>query len=298
VSALFHYLGPSFAVLLFARVDVLGVAWLRIASAALILAAWRRPWRALATLDADGRRLLLAWGAVLALMSVCFYSAITRLPLGTVAAVEFLPVVILAAAGVRSLRNLLALALAVPGVYLLTGVRLALEPAGIAVAVANAILFALYIVLADRVAKRPQLGGIDGLAAVVVTPIAGRQAAPAAAGSRRAAGRRRRRRRVVGDPVRHRPARDGAPAARDLRAHGGAAARDRDDRRDRRARAGPEPARGGGRRARRRRRGAAPQPPGASADPRGQRFGLPAGGRSATVACREDRPSIGGRRGS
>ncbi len=48
VSAVFHYLGPSFAVLLFARVDVLGVAWLRIASAALIFALWRRPWRAFA----------------------------------------------------------------------------------------------------------------------------------------------------------------------------------------------------------------------------------------------------------
>ena len=37
VSAIFHYLGPAFAVLLFARVDVLGVAWLRIASAAVDL---------------------------------------------------------------------------------------------------------------------------------------------------------------------------------------------------------------------------------------------------------------------
>ena len=45
VSAVFHYLGPAFAVLLFARLDVLGVAWLRIASAAVILGAWRRPWR-------------------------------------------------------------------------------------------------------------------------------------------------------------------------------------------------------------------------------------------------------------
>src|SRR5205807_10170067 len=45
VSAVFHYLGPAFAVLLFARVDVLGVAWLRIASAAVVFAAWRRPWR-------------------------------------------------------------------------------------------------------------------------------------------------------------------------------------------------------------------------------------------------------------
>ena len=43
VSAVFHYLGPSFAVLLFARVEVLGVAWLRIASAALIFASGAGP---------------------------------------------------------------------------------------------------------------------------------------------------------------------------------------------------------------------------------------------------------------
>ena len=39
VSAVFHYLGPAFAVLLFARADVLGVAWLRIVSAALVIEA-------------------------------------------------------------------------------------------------------------------------------------------------------------------------------------------------------------------------------------------------------------------
>src|SRR5437660_1343399 len=42
VSAVFHYLGPAFAVLLFAQVAPLGVAWLRIASAAVIFAVWRR----------------------------------------------------------------------------------------------------------------------------------------------------------------------------------------------------------------------------------------------------------------
>src|ERR1051325_8236509 len=52
VSAVFHYLGPAFAVLLFARVDVLGVAWLRIAVAALIFAVWRRPWRRVGRIDA------------------------------------------------------------------------------------------------------------------------------------------------------------------------------------------------------------------------------------------------------
>ena len=129
VSAVFHYLGPSFAVLLFARVEVLGVAWLRIASAALIFAAWRRPWRAFAGLDLDGRRLLLAWGCVLALMNCCFYLAISRQPLATVAAIEFLPVVGLAALGARTRRNFAALALAVVGVYLVTGVQIAARAA-------------------------------------------------------------------------------------------------------------------------------------------------------------------------
>jgi inner membrane transporter RhtA len=179
VSALFHYLGPSFAVLLFARLQVLGVAWLRIATAALILSLWRRPWRAFVGLDRDDRLLLLGWGAVLAVMNCCFYEAISRLPLGTVAAIEFLPVIALAALGARSRRNALALALAVPGVYLLTDVHAAGALIGFVFAFANAGLFATYIVLADKVAKRPQLSGIDGLAAamliaaVIVTPIGG-----------------------------------------------------------------------------------------------------------------------------
>jgi inner membrane transporter RhtA len=185
VSAVFHYLGPAFAVLLFARVDVLGVAWLRIASAALIFAVWRRPWRAYRLLDRGGCRLLAEWGAVLAVMNACFYLAIDRLPLGTVAAIEFLPVIVLAALGARSKRNAAALALAVPGVYLLTDVQLQGEPLGVAFAAANAVLFALYIVLAHRVAQHDDIAGIDGLAAsmliaaVVVTPLGGWEVIPA-----------------------------------------------------------------------------------------------------------------------
>src|SRR3954465_13326401 len=178
-SAVFHYLGPPFAVLLFARVEPLGVAWLRIVSAAVIFAAGRRPWRFLRN------RLRLAWGLGLAVMNCSFYLAIDRLPLGTVAAIEFLPVIVLAAAGARAPRNLAAPLLAVPGVYLLTDVQLAGEPLGVLLAFANAILFALYIVLGHRVAQRGAGGGIDGLGAsmlialVVVTPLAGWAAAPA-----------------------------------------------------------------------------------------------------------------------
>jgi len=115
-------------------------------------------------------------------MNACFYTAIDRLPLGTVAAIEFLPVIALAALGARTARNAAALLLAVPGVYLLTDVHLTAEPLGLVSAFANAMLFALDIVLADRVAKGPGLSGIDGLAAsmliaaLLVTPIGARDA--------------------------------------------------------------------------------------------------------------------------
>ncbi|MGW4801354.1 EamA family transporter [Nonomuraea sp. NPDC004297] len=184
-SAVFHYLGPAFAVLLFDRLAPLGVAALRIWSAALVFALWRRPWRILARLDAEGRRTVIVWGAVLAAMNVCFYLAIARVPLGTVAAIEFLPVIVLAALGARTARNLAALVAAVGGVYVLTGIRPAGEPLGLVFAFANAVLFAAYIVLAHRTARRLRgISGIDGLAAamliacVCVAPVAVGQAAP------------------------------------------------------------------------------------------------------------------------
>jgi inner membrane transporter RhtA len=183
-SAVFHYLGPAFAVLLFARVDVLGVAWLRIAGAGAVFACWRRPWCAWARAPRDERTTIVAWGAVLAVMNVCFYVAIDQVPLGTVAAIEFVGPVALAVVGVRSARNVGALLLAVAGVAALVDVRLAGAPAGFAFAAANAALFAGYVLLGHRVSRQRVLGGIDGLAAamivaaLVVTPLGGAQAAP------------------------------------------------------------------------------------------------------------------------
>jgi inner membrane transporter RhtA len=176
VSAVFHYLGPAFAVLLFARVDVLGVAWLRIAAAALVFALWRRPWHVLRN------HTVIAWGVVLALMNCAFYAAIDRLHLATVAAIEFLPVIVLAALGARSGRNAAALALAVPGVYLLTGVHLWGEPLGVALAFVNAALFAAYIVLAHKASGETGIDGLAGamlIALIAVTPMAGWAALPA-----------------------------------------------------------------------------------------------------------------------
>jgi inner membrane transporter RhtA len=183
ISAIFHYLGPAFAVLLFARVDVLGVMWFRIAAAAAIFALWRRPWRVFARLDPTSRLWIVAWGVLLTAMNTAFYLAIARLPLATVAAIEFVPVIVLAAIGIRSIRNGLALLLAVTGVFLLTELVVAVEPLGLAFAFANAALFAGYIVIAHRVAEGGAAVGVEGLgaamliAAVVATPIGGWQAA-------------------------------------------------------------------------------------------------------------------------
>jgi inner membrane transporter RhtA len=184
-SAVFHYLGPAFAVLLFARVQPLGVAWLRILSAGAIFALWRRPWIRWAAAPPVERRTVVVWGVLLALMNASFYLAIDRLPLGTVAAIEFAGPILLAVVGVRSWRNFAALGLAVAGVAALAEVSLGGSPAGLAFALVNMVLFTGYIVVAHRVSRHDHLGGIDGLAmamlvaAVVALPVGAADALPA-----------------------------------------------------------------------------------------------------------------------
>src|SRR6516162_7706623 len=178
VSAAFHYLGPSLAVLLFARLDVLGVAWLRIASAAAVFAVWRRPWRLLGRLSTGESWSLLALGAVLAVMNSAFYLAVDRLPLSTVGAIEFLGTVILAAAGARTWRNTGAIVLTTAGVVTITTIRITGQPLGFVFAFANCALFMLYIVLGHRIANTgtgrwasiDRLAGAMAIAAVAATP--------------------------------------------------------------------------------------------------------------------------------
>lgn len=185
-SAIFHYLGPSFAVLLFARVPVAGVAWLRIVSAALVFAIWRRPWRAYVSASRSAQWTMLALGGVFAVMNYCFYRAIAELPLGTVAAIEFTGPVALALLGARSMRNLFALLLTVSGVLLLTEVRFGGSPQAFLWAFANAVLFALYIVLAHAVSRAdPDTSPIDRLGAsmmvagLAISPLGWSDAMPA-----------------------------------------------------------------------------------------------------------------------
>ena len=107
-------------------------------------------------------------------MNTLFYEAIARLPLATVGAIEFLGPIALAAWGVRTRRNIIALVLAVAGVYILTDVRIAGEPLGYVFAFANCALFMGYIILGHRIsAGGAGVSGIDRLGcAMLVATIA------------------------------------------------------------------------------------------------------------------------------
>jgi inner membrane transporter RhtA len=173
-------------VLLFARLPVGGVAWLRIVSAGLVFALWRKPWRAFLSADSATRRSIAMLGAVFAAMNYSFYIAIDGLPLGTVAAIEFAGPIALAGLGARSWRNLTALGLAAAGVYLITDVRFEGEPSALAWAFVNAVLFTIYIAVAHRISRsdpitKPidRLGASILIAGVVITPVGLSQAIPA-----------------------------------------------------------------------------------------------------------------------
>ncbi|RWK42600.1 DMT family transporter [Mesorhizobium sp.] len=183
VSAVFHYLGPAFAVLLFPHVGVLGMAWLRIVTAALVFAPLTRPWTAFARADRPTRLLLLAFGACLGVMNCSFYLALDRMPISLVAAIEFVGTIGVALVGVRSPRNLAALAVAVTGTLLLIDVKWSSDPIGLFWAFLNGALFVGYIVLAHRIAGAGDgiagLGAAMAVACLIVLPIGFTDALPA-----------------------------------------------------------------------------------------------------------------------
>ena len=217
---------------------------MRIAAAAIVLSLWRRPWRVVRRLDRDGRVLLLAWGAVLAVMNCCFYVAIDR-PLGTVAAIEFLPVIALPPSvrahretwsrcswpcpvstcspecASRARRSDLPSRSRTPRCSPSTSCSRTGSPGSGA--------------RRDRRSGGLDAGGDRGRHA---DGRLGRGAGTHRSGCDRRGCRGRDL--LVGDPVRERPARDATPGAIDVCAHGLAPARDRDGDRDRRARAGAD----------------------------------------------------------
>jgi inner membrane transporter RhtA len=161
-------IGLALSVHLFDQVGPLGAAWLRLAWAGVILAAWvrPRPWR-------FQRRTLLAaiaLGVVTAGVTMLFMASVARLPLGTASALEFLGPLSVAVARSRGGRMLLWPAFAAVGVLLLTRPwQGGADLVGVAFALGAAVCWACYILLTQAVGD--ELAGLQGLA--VSLPVAG-----------------------------------------------------------------------------------------------------------------------------
>ncbi|MEO1203147.1 MAG: EamA family transporter, partial [Pseudomonadota bacterium] len=145
----------------------LGVAWMRVASAALIFAPWTKPWRTIRNADRETRWLLLGLGLCLAIMNTAFYLALDRLPMSLVAAIEFIGTIGIAVVGLRTGRNLFALLLAVVGVFVLIDVKWSSDPWGLFWAFLNGALFIGYIVLGHRISSRGAGDGVELLGAAM-----------------------------------------------------------------------------------------------------------------------------------
>src|SRR5690606_6078026 len=136
-SGLTQYVGAAIAVGLFAVAGSAETAWLRILVAALVLLAWRRPWRLGWTRRALGAA--IAFGLVLTAMNIAFYLAVEHLPLGLAVAIEFSGPVAVAAITGRARERWGGL-LAAVGVVVLSGAVLTGRTAREAPSSAEAVL--------------------------------------------------------------------------------------------------------------------------------------------------------------
>lgn len=169
-SGFSQYLGAATAVGLFALLTPPAVAWWRVAVAAIVLLAWKRPWRLGLSLRDVGVSAI--FGVAMTLMNVLFYLGIARAPMGTVVALEFLGPVAVALFGGRSVRTTVAACLAAAGVVAIGGLGVDHTDRelmiGLGFGLAAGVAWAVYIVVGRKIAVVR-----DGVASLAVGCLAG-----------------------------------------------------------------------------------------------------------------------------
>jgi inner membrane transporter RhtA len=177
VAAISQEVGAAFAVGLFAALGAIGAVSVRLFVAGVILCVAVRP--RLRGLSRRAWMSAVALAAAVTVMNVCFYNALTRIPLGVAVTVEALgPLALSVVVSSRRTAWLWAL-LALLGVALLslTGVRVGrLDPVGLGFAAGAAASWAGYILATARAGSDfPNLDGLalaTAIGAVVTTPFA------------------------------------------------------------------------------------------------------------------------------
>ena len=177
VAAISQEVGAAFAVGLFAALGAIGAVFVRLLVAGVILCVAVRPRPR--GLSRQAWLSAVALAAAVTVMNVCFYNALTRIPLGVAVTVEALgPLALSVVVSSRRTAWLWAL-LALLGVALLslTGVRVGhLDPVGLGFAIGAAASWAAYILATARAgADFPKLDGLalaTAIGALVTAPFA------------------------------------------------------------------------------------------------------------------------------
>jgi inner membrane transporter RhtA len=161
-------LGASLAKFLFASLGPLATVSLRSAFAAIVLLlVWRPHLRGRPRADLLAA---LALGLTLAGLSLSFYSALARIPLGVAMTLEFAGPLGLALAASRRRLDLLWGVLATVGILVLSPIGGAVDPLGAALALLGGAFWAAYILLSARIGRT--IPGGAGLAmAMAVTAV-------------------------------------------------------------------------------------------------------------------------------
>lgn len=166
--------GASLAVLVFPQVGAVGAVALRLVLSTLVLGLIVRP--KLKGLSGSAWKTAAIYGLALVAMNTSFYLALERLPLGVTVTIEVLGPMVLSIVLARRWLNTLWVGIAFTGVILLSYGPVSLDPLGVALALVAALMWALYILSAQKAGQEFQ--GIDGLAiamgigALVIMPFA------------------------------------------------------------------------------------------------------------------------------
>ncbi|GAA2993910.1 inner membrane transporter RhtA [Actinokineospora diospyrosa] len=153
-------IGAALAARLFPQAGAAGMVALRLGLGAVLLCLVCRP-KVRGYSRADWL-VVLAFGAVLACMNMCFYQAIARIPLGAAVALEVLGPLTLSVVAAKRASSWMWAALAAGGVALLgRGGFDRLDPIGVGFVLVAGVLWACYILLAARSGSRfPKADGL------------------------------------------------------------------------------------------------------------------------------------------
>lgn len=152
--------GAAIAALLFPRAGAMGVVFLRLALAAVVMLLICRP--RIRGYSPGDWALVTTFGVALAGLNSLFYQAIERIPLGAAVTLEVLGPLTLSVLAARRKASLFWAALALAGVFLLgRGGFDSLNVEGVLFALAAGVLWALYILLSARTGRHfPKADGL------------------------------------------------------------------------------------------------------------------------------------------